>query len=239
MSDKIQLIDDALLLVEQNFYFLHAGEFFAAWSRRENLSDFVPPELVKVFDGGLPYRFDGGLIRTVLEHEYGADEEQGSLFEYFVEFNAFRGVAMGMLEALAHPGGFQRFVRGRLGEERYENFVDIIAFVRNVLSHNTHAEILLNAKDYEGRRKRIVRMGRDTAVAFAFAYRVDLPEIAAPTVDYGLEVLVDFGAMEPQTPFLEILSMGDLMLLTELCFNLVMGYRRQETKAELLSGEST
>ena len=28
MSDTEILLDDALLLVEQNFYFLHMGEFF-------------------------------------------------------------------------------------------------------------------------------------------------------------------------------------------------------------------
>jgi len=223
------LIDDALLLVEQNFYFLHAGEFFAAWSRREDLGALVPSELVKVFDGGVPYRFDGGLIRTVLEHEYQAKADQGSLLEYFVEFNAFRGVAMGMLEALSHPGEFRDFVRGRLGEERYENFVDIVAFVRNVLSHNTHAEILLNAKDYEGRRKRIERMGRPTEVVFRFRYREDLPEIAAPAEAYGVDLRVDFGTLTPAMPFLEILSMSDLMLLTELCFNWVMAYRQAES----------
>ena len=222
-------IDDALLLVEQNFYFLHAGEFFALWSRREDLADRVPPRLVKVFEGGVPYVFDGGLIATVLRHEYTTPEGEGSLFEYFVEFNAFRGVAMGMLEALREASPFQHFLRERLGADRYENFIDIVAFVRNVLSHNTHAEILLNLKDYEGRRKRIVRMGRPTEVVFAFRYREDLPEITAPAEAYGVDLRVDFGALTPTMPFLEILSMSDLMLLTELCFNLVMAYRQTES----------
>ncbi len=220
------LIDDALLLVEQNFYFLHAGEFFALWSRRENLGERVPPRLVKVFEGNVPYVFDGGLIETVLHHEYATPDGEGSLFEYFVEFNAFRGVAMGMLEALREDSPFRAFLIARLGEARYENFVDIVAFVRNVLSHNTHAEILLNAKDYEGRRKRIVRMGRSTEVTFVAHYGIDLPEINVPE-DYGFGLRVDFGALEPSQPFLEILSMGDLMLLTEWCFNAVMVYRER------------
>jgi hypothetical protein len=220
-----ETIDDALLLIEQNFYFLHAGEFFALWSRREDLSAVVPGQLVKVFEGGLPYTFDGGLIQTVLSHEYATPAEDASLFEYFVEFNAFRGVAMGMIEATREDSPFGAFLRERLGEERFENLIDIVAFVRNVLSHNTHAEIHLTPKDYEGRRKRIERMGRDTAVEFDFHYHDDLPEINAPSEEYGLHLNVDFGALSPATPFLEILSMGDLMLLSELCFNWVMVYR--------------
>jgi len=228
-GSETAFIDDALLLVEQNFYFLHAGEFFALWSRREDLADRVPPRLVKVFEGGVPYVFDGELIETVLRHEYATSDGEGSLFEYFVEFNAFRGVAMGMLEALREDSPFRTFLIKRLGEARYENFIDIVAFVRNVLSHNTHAEILLNTKDYEGRRKRIVRMGRPTEVEFRFRYRKDLPEIVAPAEAYGVDLRVDFGMLTPAMPFLEILSMSDLMLLTELCFNLVMAYRQAES----------
>jgi hypothetical protein len=36
---------------------------------------------------------------------------------------------------------------------------------------------------------------------------------------------VDFGALEPETLFLDVMTMGDLMLLSELCFNWVMVYR--------------
>lgn len=220
------LVEDALLLVEQNFYFLHAGEFYDALNRREDLSQLVPDHIVRPFDDGVAYTFGGALIRTVLRHDHDHGDETGGLFAYFVEFNAFRGIAMGMLEALAHPSPFQDFVQGRLGEARHENLVDLVAFVRNVLSHNTHAEIRLNKKDYEGRRKRIERMGRALEVVFDFNYRADLPEIAAPTPEYGARFAVDFGALSESVPFLDVLPMGQLMMLSELCFNLVVAYRK-------------
>lgn len=226
-SDSTTLVDDALLLVEQNFYFLHAGEFYDALNRREDLSRLIPSHIVRQFDDGVAYTFGGELTRTVVQHDHEYGDETGGLFAYFVEFNAFRGIAMGMLEALAHPSQFQDFVQGRLGEVRYENFVDIVAFVRNVLSHNTHAEIRLNKKDYEGRRKRIARMRRELEVVFDFNYHDDLPEIAAPSVEYGAQFAVDFGALSESVPFLEILPMGKLMMLSELCFNLTVAYRNR------------
>jgi len=224
--DAATLVDDALLLVEQNFYFLHAGEFYAALNHREDLSDVVPEGIVRHFDDGTVYTFSGAMVRAVLEDDHRHGDESGGLFTWFVEFNAFRGIAMGMLEALAHPSPFQEFVRERLGEVRYENLVDIVAFVRNVLSHNTHAEIRLNEKDYLGRRKRIARMGRDLNVVFDFNYHDDLPEIAAPSAEYGARFAVDFAALSESVPFLEILSMGELMMLSELCFNFVVAYRQ-------------
>jgi len=224
-TDPALFVDDALLLVEQNFYFLHAGEFYDALNRREDLSRMVPAHIVRQFEDGVAYTFGGELTRTVVSHDHEYGDETGGLFAWFVEFNAFRGIAMGMLEALAHPSPFQDFVQGRLGEVRYENFVDIVAFVRNVLSHNTHAEIRLNKKDYEGRRKRIARMGRELQVVFNFNYHDDLPEIAAPSPRYGAQFAVDFGSLSESVPFLEILPMGKLMMLSELCFNLVVAYR--------------
>ncbi len=224
--DAATLVDDALLLVEQNFYFLHAGEFYDALNRHEDLSRLVPERIVRRFDDGVAYSFGGELTRTVVRHDHEHGDETGGLFTWFVEFNAFRGIAMGMLEALAHPSPFRDFVRERLGEARYENLVDIVAFVRNVLSHNTHAEIRLNEKDYLGRRKRIARMGRDLNVVFDFNYHGDLPEIAAPSAAYGARFAVDFAALSESVPFLDILTMGELMMLSELCFNLVVAYRQ-------------
>ena len=39
MTDTEILLDDALLLVEQNFYFLHMGEFLGKLSKTEDLAD--------------------------------------------------------------------------------------------------------------------------------------------------------------------------------------------------------
>jgi len=228
-----EIVDDALLLIEQNFYFLHAGEFFALWSRREDLSSAVPNRLIKVFEGGFPYTFDGRLIQTVLTHEYATPDDQASLLEYFIEFNAFRGIMMGMIEAVQDGSPFGRYWNQRLGKKRFENLIDIVAFIRNVLSHNTHAEIRLNEKDYSGRRKRIERMGRDLRVRFSLQYYNTLPEINVPSTTYGIDLQVDFGSLKPQTPFLSVVSMGDLMLLSELCFNLSLIYRNQAQTAVL------
>ncbi len=218
-------VEDALLLIEQNFYFLHAGEFYDTLNRHEDLGPWVPARIVRRFGPEMAYTFGGAMIRTVLQHDHDHADETGGLFAWFVEFNAFRGIAMGMLEALAHPSPFRDFVAERLGEARFENFIDIVAFVRNVLSHNTHAEIRLQPKDYEGRAKRIARMGRTLRVVFDCVYRHDLPEIPVPTAEYGVHVTVDFGTLSASVPFLDVLSMGELMTLSELCYNLLVAYR--------------
>ncbi len=223
MSNTEILLDDALLLVEQNFYFLHMGEFFAKLSKTEDLSGYFL-NVERKYDKGRVYRFSPSIIKELFEKTYENRNEEISLFEYFVEFNAFRGICMAMVESLRFESPFRDFMQDLLGEQ-YENFFDIVSFVRNVLSHNIHSEIALNEKDFEGTLKRIRRMGRNTEVSFLFAYSLDLPELGAPSDAYSFSCSISFENLKEGMPFLDILSMWDLLMLSELCFNLVMRYR--------------
>ena len=65
MNDQEVLLDDALLLVEQNFYFLHMGEFFGKLSKTEDFTDrslFV----VKKYENEKAYYFNAELIHELL-----------------------------------------------------------------------------------------------------------------------------------------------------------------------------
>ncbi len=226
MTEQEVLLDDALLLIEQNFYFLHMGEFFGKLSKTENFTDrsmFV----VKKYENEKAYYFNAEIIHELLLNAHKTSKDEISLFEYFVEFNAFRGICMAMVESLRFDSSFKTYMQELFGEQ-YENFFDIVSFVRNVLSHNIHSEIRLSQKDFDGTLKRIRRMTRNANVFFNFKYALNLPELGAPNDAYSFTCKIDFEALEEGMPFLEILSMWDLMMLSELCFNLVMTYRQRE-----------
>lgn len=222
MKDAI-LLEDALLLVEQNFYFLHIGEFFGKLSKTEDFTDrsmFV----VKKIDKNNAYYFNAEITNALLQNAYETKTDDMSLFEYFVEFNAFRGICMAMVEALRLESSFRTFMQTRLSDQ-FENFFDILSFVRNVLSHNIHSEIRLGEKDFAGTLKRIRRMHRDTKISFSFVYTRDLPEIASPVLEYGFSCDIDFEKLNEETEFLGVISHWQLIMLSELCFNLVSVYR--------------
>ena len=222
MSNSV-LLDDALLLVEQNFYFLHVGEFFGDLSKKEKLAD-RDLRIKRDFDEGQSYSFNPAIIKELLNDAKTNETKDITLFEYFVEFNAFRGICMATVEALRLESSFREFMQIRLGEQ-FEDFFDLVSFVRNVLSHNIHAQIMLSEKDYAGTLKRIRRHKRDTNIFFRLIYARDLPEIGSPDMNYGFTCNVDFESLEEGMPFLEIISHWELMMLSELCFNLVMAYR--------------
>ncbi len=219
-----ELIEDALLLIEQNFYFLHAGEFFDAISRNIDLGAVYNPHIYKTFDDNAAYIFNPAIITELMKHAGQTPPNEPTLFEYFVEFNAVRGICMAMVEANRLQSDFKSFMQNKLGD-RYENFIDIVSFVRNVLSHNIHAEIRLDEKDFKGTRERIIRMRRNPDIYFAFDYAADLPEIDAPIEGYGCQCHINFARMKEGDLFLEIIPQIKLIKLSELCYNFVVGYR--------------
>jgi len=218
------LLEDALLLVEQNFYFLHAGEFYSQISRSSNLSFHFDTAVTKQFEDGTLYNFTPTIIEEILNDSPIVAAGETTLFEYFVEFNAFRGICMAMVEALRLETDFKEFLQKRLGD-RFEDFIDILSFIRNVLSHNIHAEIALSTKDYEGTLSRIIRMRRNPDITLIFSYRDDLPELSMVDIGYGFQCHVDFASLESGMPFLDILSHRELFLISEWCFKLVVGYK--------------
>ena len=223
MKNK-QLLEDALLLVEQNFYFLSAGQFFGKLAKTVDFSE-EDMSVRTSFDEINTYHFNPAITKVVLDDAKGMDVSKDiSLFEYFVIFNAFRGICMAMVESLRLESPFRNFLEERLGE-RFEDFFDLLSFIRNVLSHNVHAEIALNPKDYEGTLKRIRRMHRDPRLEFYFDYTYDLPEILAPYPGYGFTCKVDFEALGEETEFLEVVPMWELLMMSELSFNLVQAYK--------------
>jgi hypothetical protein len=221
---ELQLLEDALLLVEQNFYFLHAGQFFGKLAKEAEFDESLL-DVSLVCDNVHTYRFHPRFTKAVLEDAKN-HPSQVSLFDYFVAFNAFRGIGMAMVEAMRLETDFSDFLHIHLGEQ-YESFYDILSFVRNVLSHNIHAEIALNAKDFEGTLKRIRRMGRNPEVTLEFLYTRDLPQIPAPHEGYGFVCKVNFESLKEGMEFLEILPLWELFMLCEVCFNLVQVFKSE------------
>ena len=218
------LVNDALLLIEQNFYFLHAGEFFNYLSKKKNLSTNNNLNVKKIFENKKEYYFNKNIIKEMLHDSKKSLASETTLFEYFVEMNAFRGICMAMVESLRLDTSFTRFISNKL-DTRYEDFFDILSFIRNVLSHNIHANMHLSQKDYEGTLQRILRNKRKSNIKFHINYSKDIPEISSPNIDYGFLIEIDFSKLTKGTAFFDVLNEWQLMMICELCFNFVVSYK--------------
>jgi hypothetical protein len=218
------LVEDAILLIEQNFYFLTIGEYFNDLSKKYNLSLPEDEIVTKNFKDDLEYSFNSSIINEILSQCFIEDKTRTSLFEYFIEMNSIRGICMAMIEALRIESDFQEFISLKL-KDQYNDFIDIVSFVRNVLSHNIHADMCLTNYDFKGTLERIIRKKRDPNIDFKFNYHDLLKEINSPSLEYGLYLKINFSKLKKGIPFFKVISQLELILLGELCFNLSISYR--------------
>jgi len=223
MKDNI-LLEDALLLIEQNFYFLHMGEFFACLSKKVDLSTKHDLRIKKQFPTKEEYSFNPQIIQTLLLDSKDTKDTDTTLFEYFVEMNAIRGMCMAMVEAMRLEGAFRIFMQNKLGVQ-FDSFFDITSFVRNVLSHNIHADMHLSERDYHGTLQRITRQKRNPNIHLYINYNKDLNEIQSPNEEYSFSCSIDFAALNNQVAFFDVVSQWELVMLCELCYNLVASYK--------------
>ena len=223
MSDDI-LLEDALLLIEQNFYFLHAGEFFTNLSKKTDLSKNNELSIKKVFSTNQEYNFNALIIKNMLLDAKASKLNQTILFEFFVEMNTIRGMCMAMVEAIRLKGPFNVFMKEKLTSD-FDGFLDIISFVRNVLSHNIHADMHLSEKDYEGTLQKIIRQKRNPKINLHINYSKYMSEIKYPNKDYAFKCNIDFSKLNTSMPLFDIISEWELIMLSELCYNFVASYR--------------
>jgi len=218
-------IEDIFTLVEQNFDFLHVGLFLSRYIKEKNLSSEAKNVQLE-FMGNKRYLISGGRVRDSLSACF-IDWNKPNILGYFVEWNAFRGVAMAMSEGIFHNTDFKKYLVNALGEGKQSRFEYIIKFIRNVLSHNIENEIRLIKDNFENSRDDFVRhIDKSGIASFEFKYNRDFPEKTSFPDDYGFNVEIRFCDLKEGDRFVDIVSEWQLFMITELCYNLVKYYRK-------------
>ncbi|GHV22877.1 hypothetical protein FACS189428_5570 [Clostridia bacterium] len=131
-----------------------------------------------------------------------------------------------MREMIENIPSFRNALQAIFGKE-YFPFEQTIRFLRNVLSHSSttslliqledfqkQKDFLLSEKDSKGRIKPITKK-----IKLHFLYRDHLPEREG-SPDYACEIEIDFITLKPQTSLRKIVSLHQMYMLSELCYNI-------------------
>lgn len=227
MSNTKYSTEDILSLVEQNFYFLHIGQFLAHYISKNNLSSEAQ-NLNIVLAEKQGYLLNGEIIKDLLSNSY-IKWNQSNILGYFTEWNAFRGITMAMREGISGNKNFNKFLTSKL-KDKFKHFEYIITFIRNILSHNIDNEIILRSeKDFERTKKSFIEKVDRTGIAqIEIIYSKDFPEIPIDNKDYGFKVKMDFSSLEEGQKFINIITEWQLFMIAEFCRNLIYLYRQED-----------
>ncbi|MBU0627152.1 hypothetical protein KKG31_02865 [Patescibacteria group bacterium] len=158
----------------------------------------------------------GDMIKHILQSIYKHPEKK-NIFGYLIEISAFKGVFGTTKELIDSEFAFQRYLKTTLGKQ-FVAFEQIIKFLRNVLSHSTTSHIQLKTDDFI-KQKDYLKKNVDTLIDFKFLYADAFPQWKG-SKDYGIHIQLDFKKMKDGQSLFDLISLHQLYLLTELCFNL-------------------
>ncbi len=143
--------------------------------------------------------------------------DKKNIFGYLVEISAFRGIFGIMRELLDNNTIFSAYAVKRLWAQ-YFSFEQTIKLVRNVLSHTTTSGIILNIEDFVKQRDFLIYK-KDPIIKFDFIYAEHRKEWTGGK-EYWIHLELDFTSFKDGQSLLDIVSLHQLYMLSELCSNL-------------------
>ncbi|MBS8121556.1 hypothetical protein [Candidatus Vampirococcus lugosii] len=218
--DKKQ-IDKSIGLIQGYYKFLYLGLFLENIIKENDISQFAKDINIKT-GTKTSFKLNEKTIQKLLKEIYNNPDKQ-NIFGYFTELTMFRGISSTMKELLDNNNEFKYFIKERLGNN-YFHFDQIIRFIRNVLSHNIDTNILIKTEDYES-QKIYLLYNQGPLINFDFKYKKSFDKYRKGNKDYGLKIKINFKKLSHNDKFFNIISIHDLFMISELCYNMIEIYK--------------
>lgn len=215
MSTNIKLL--------QSYYrFLSLGKYLEFTIQNKDFSKEVLDIAIVTWEKS-HFGIRSSLVKKLLKqiHE---NPNQKNIFWYLVEISSFRGIFGIMRELLENNKDFKSFVEKRL-ENEYFAFEQIIRLIRNILSHTTTAEVCIKKDDFT-KQKDFLLYEKNPNIKFNFLYANHRKE-RNWRPDYWISLSFDFTKIKESISLFDIISLHNLYLLWELCYNLCEIFRVQ------------
>ncbi len=162
------------------------------------------------------------VVKKILSDIY-AHPDKKNIFWYMVEINSFRGIFSVMREMIDTQKNFQIFLDKRLRDKAFA-FEQVIRFMRNVLNHIETADFKLKIDDFIKQKTFILKEKKISKIKFDLKYADYFIEWKW-SKDYGLDIEIDFGKLKEGQKIFDIVSLHQIYLLSEFCFNISEVFR--------------
>lgn len=155
-------------------------------------------------------------IKKILQDIY-QNSEKTNIFWYLTEINAFKGISGIMRELINQDNTFKEFLKKTLGKE-YFSFEQVIFFTRNILSHSSTTTIMIEENTISAQQE-FLKKKKISKINFDFIYSKHITQRKG-SKNYGVKIQLDFKKIKIKQSLFDTISIHQLYLLCELCFNL-------------------
>lgn len=217
-----------LELLQGYYKFLSLGKFFEYYSKQQPLSS--PPEIPIVTGDHTKFAINTTLVSGLLAEIHKHPTEK-NVYGYIVEISAFRWI-FSIMREMIEKDSILRSQLQLIFQDQYLPFEQTIRFLRNVLSHTSTTFLYIQQEDYQ-KQKEFLLMKSIKSIHLDFRYSDYLPEWKG-SKDYSCQVSIDFSKLRPATSLRKIVSVHQMYVLAELCYNItkVLYQRTKKTASK-------
>lgn len=216
-------IKDNLLLLQSYYKSLHLWKFIEQLIKNNDLSHYTSDFPIKTWTQS-NFIIKASNIKKTLA-DISKNKEKRNIFGYLTEINTFKWIFSITRELIDNNSDFREFLEYRLKDQAF-NFEQTIRFARNVLNHTTTANLKLKEWDFKTQKEYLIKWKKIKKIILNFNYHKYIKERNG-NKEYWIKTKIDFNKLKEWDSFLKIISLHNLYLLSELCFNLSEIFRTQ------------
>ncbi len=214
-------IKDNIQLLQWFYRFLYLWKFLENVIKYNDMSKYALDFAIPTSDKK-NFLLKWLVIKKLLSGIY-SNPDKKNIFGYMVEINSFRGIFSVTREMIETQKSFEIFLKSKL-KDKYFAFEQVIRFMRNVLNHIETADINLKVDDFVKQKDYILKWKKISKIQFDLKYSDYFVEWKWGK-DYGLNIEIDFGKLKEGQKIFDIVSLHQMYLLAEFCFNISEVFR--------------
>jgi hypothetical protein len=217
----MNILRENIILIQSYYKFLLVGKYLEDTLKRKDFSEDIKKVRIKTWTNS-NFDINTKHVKNIL-HEIHEKPDQKNVFGYLVEMSAIKWILSTTRETMENNESFLEFVSERLQKEFFD-FDQILRLTRNILSHSTTANANIKHEDFE-KQKSFLEFKKNTKLNFEMKYSTYFTE-RKWNPDYQIKIELDIEKLKEWKSIFEYISMHQLYLLCEFCFNLSEIFRK-------------
>lgn len=217
----MNILRENIILIQSYYKFLLVGKYLEDTLKRKDFSEDIKKVRIKTWPNS-NFDINTKYVKSIL-HEIHQKPDQKNVFGYLLEMSSIKWILSTTRETMENNESFLEFVSERLQKEFFD-FDQILRLTRNILSHSTTANANIKNEDFE-KQKSFLEFKKKTKLNFEMKYSTYFTE-RKWNPDYQIKIELDIEKLKEWKSIFEYISMHQLYLLCEFCFNISEVFRK-------------
>jgi hypothetical protein len=212
-------------LIQWYYRYLYIWWFLNEIIKKKDLSKNIKDTKIKTWEK-TNFSLNSETIKKLLS-EIHKNPNKENIFGYFNKISSIKWISSSIKELIDTNKDFKDFFREFLWDQ-YEDFKEILNFIRNCLNHTISTQIKIKDEDFSTQKKFLLAR-KKTFLKFNFIYSKHI-KTWKWNKKYWFCIKINFKKIKEWDKLFDIIELHNLFMLSEFCYNMCEIYKSRISK---------